>query len=37
VMHCLSGRQHSVLGSQMGVNGKDCWISYVELDILFTR
>jgi len=37
VLHCLSGRQHSVKGTQLGTDGKDCWISYVEIDVLFTR
>jgi hypothetical protein len=37
VMFCLSGQQHSVLGSEQGINGADCWISYVEIQILFSK
>jgi hypothetical protein len=37
VLHCLSGEQHSTLGHEMGTDGKDCWISFVELQVLYTR
>lgn len=37
VMHCLSGEQHSMLGHELGIDGKDCWISYVEIQVLYMR
>lgn len=37
VMFCLSGEQRSTFGMQLGTDGKDCWVSYVEIQILYTR
>jgi hypothetical protein len=37
VMHCLSGERRSMLGHELGIDGKDCWISYVEIEVLFMQ
>jgi hypothetical protein len=37
VLYCLSGMQHSTLGHELGIDGKDCWVSFVEIQILFIK
>jgi hypothetical protein len=37
VLYCLSGMQHSTLGHELGINGKDCWVSFIEIQVLFIK
>jgi hypothetical protein len=37
VGHCLVGGTHWTLGVGLGIGGSDCWVCYVELEILWSR
>jgi hypothetical protein len=37
VMHCLAGERRSMLGHELGIDSKDCWISYVMIEVLFMQ
>lgn len=37
LLHCLPGERRSTVGSHLGTNGNDCWITYVELEILYVK
>lgn len=37
VLFCLSGQLGSRIGKGMGIDGKDCWISFIEIEILYVK